>query len=103
MNGQVKNHKLNWAMVKGSVRKELLLKKLTGEKTVLETFENFEALLKRNFPLYYKSPIEFLTIEKNNIKMQLVKFKNNKKLNSIEDAIINLIYDYLLNHMESEE
>jgi len=103
MNTRVKSHSLNWTIIKSVIKKKFLNGKNSNAKVNQDSLENIELILKKHFKELYNNPIEFLKYEKNIIKVQFAQHKNNKKLNSVEETIINNIYDFLLNHLEDSE
>jgi hypothetical protein len=84
---------MNWTKIKESIQKDLISRELKNPKIRLNALENIEILLKKSFPAYKTNPTKtFGSIDKNELKSILAKFKDNGKLNSAESSVINEIY-----------
>ena len=84
---------MNWTEIKKDIQTSLLERGLKKPSIRLNALENIESILKNNFPRFIENPQEsFGKKEKNNLKSELAKFKENGRLNSAESSVINEIY-----------
>ncbi len=84
---------MNWLEIKTSISESLLSRGLKKPYIRLNSLNKIENILRNNFPDYIDNPKEkFSKIDKKDLKIELSKFKETKKLNSAESSIINEIY-----------
>jgi hypothetical protein len=84
---------MNWTEIKKDIQKSLIERGLKKPSIRLNALENIESILKNNFPRFIENPQEsFGKKERNIVKSELAKFKENGCLNSAESSVINEIY-----------
>lgn len=87
---------MNWTEIKKDIQKSLNERGLKKPSIRLNALENIESILRINFPKFIENPQEnFKNIEKNFLKSELAKYKENGCLNSAESSVINEIYYHI--------
>lgn len=84
---------MTWLEIKNSIRNDLKTRGLSNPNRRLNALDNVEEILKKHFPEFIQNPIDkFKSIDKNELKAKLAKYKTNGKLNDAESSVINEIY-----------
>jgi DNA-binding MurR/RpiR family transcriptional regulator len=84
---------MKWFEIKREIRKDLLSRNLKTPKRRLNELDNLENLFRKHFREYIENPkTMFNSIDKDEFKNKVAKFKSTGKINAAESSLINEIY-----------
>jgi DNA-binding MurR/RpiR family transcriptional regulator len=87
---------MSWFEIKNSIRNDLKSRGLATPNRRLNELDNLEDLFRKHFREYIENPEKmFNSIERDDFKKKVSKFKSTGALNAAESSLINEIYDQI--------